>query len=192
MKLIIGLGNPGKQYEGTRHNIGFEAVAALQERLKLGGFRNESKFNAEVARGEFNGEKVILAQPQTFMNLSGHAVLDLKQFYKIENEDIWLIFDDVDLALGTLRLRESGSAGTHNGVKSVIQILSSEDFPRFKLGIESRGTISPAEQDISSFVLEPFRSEEHFQVKEMISLFVDSAVFALKKGFSKAVEEFSQ
>lgn len=192
MKLIVGLGNPGTRYEGTRHNIGFDAVEALGERLKLGGFRSESKFKAEVARGEFNGEKIVLARPQTYMNLSGEAVLLLKQFYKVENEDIWLVYDDVDLPLGVLRLRESGSAGTHNGVKSVIQLLSSEDLSRFKLGIENRGNISPAEQDIASFVLERFRNEERFQVEELIKLFVESAVHALKKGFSLARENFSQ
>jgi peptidyl-tRNA hydrolase, PTH1 family len=192
MKLIVGLGNPGSRYEGTRHNIGFDAVEALGERLKLGGFRNESKFKAEVARGEFNGEKIILARPQTYMNLSGEAVLLLKQFYKIENEDLWLAYDDVDLALGVLRLREAGSAGTHNGVKSVLQLLSSEDLPRFKLGIENRGNISPVEQDIASFVLERFRNEERFQVEELVKVFVESAVHALKKGFLSAREKFSQ
>ena len=192
MKLIVGLGNPGNQYEGTRHNVGFDAVEALRGRLELGEFRNESKFNALVARGEFGDEKVVLAQPQTFMNLSGQAVLALKQFYKIDDQDLWLVYDDVDLPLGSLRLRDSGSAGTHNGVKSVVQTLSSEDFPRFRLGIESRGTLSPVEQDVSGFVLEPFRHEERFQVDEMMSIFVDSAIFALKKGFLKAIEKFSK
>jgi PTH1 family peptidyl-tRNA hydrolase len=192
MKLIIGLGNPGKQYEGTRHNIGFEAMDALRERLKLADFRNEAKFKAEVSRGEFNGDKVILAKPQTFMNLSGQAVLLLKQFYKVENEDLWLVYDDIDLPLGTLRMREGGSAGTHNGMKSVVQTLSTEDISRFRLGIESRGEMSPAQQDISSFVLESFRNEERFPVNDLLKSFSEAAVLGLKKDFSVAQDEFSQ
>lgn len=192
MKLIVGLGNPGSQYVGTRHNVGFDAVEALQVHLKLGGFRNESKFMSEVSRGEFNGEKIILAKPQTFMNLSGQAVLNLKQFYKIENEDVWVVYDDVDLPLGSLRVRSSGSGGTHNGMKSVLQVLSTDNVPRFRLGIESRGVSSPGHQDIASFVLEPFRHEERFHVEEMIENFVKAAVFSLKKGFSVAQETFSE
>jgi len=191
MKLIVGLGNPGSQYEGTRHNVGFEALEVLRERLKFGGFRKESKFKAEVSRGEFNREKVILARPQTFMNLSGEAILALKQFYKIGNEDIWFMYDDVDLPLGKIRIRESGSAGTHNGVKSILQTLSTQDVPRFRLGIETRGQSSPVQQDIASFVLERFRNEERFQVRDMLSEAAEAVVLALKKGLDEAKAEFS-
>lgn len=192
MKLIVGLGNPGPQYEKTRHNVGFMAVDALSERLKIGDFRNESKFKAEVARGEFNKEKIILMRPQTFMNLSGEAVQLVKQFYKVANEDVWLVYDDVDLPLGKLRIREEGSPGHHNGMKSVLQTLASETVTRFRFGVESRGVIAPSQQDISSFVLEPFRNEEIPQVKEMIGRFTEAAVLALKKGLEVARNEFSE
>lgn len=191
MKLIIGLGNPGPRYEGTRHNIGFMAVDALRERLKFGGFRDEVKFKAEIARGEFNGDRVILVRPQTFMNLSGESVVAVKQFYKVGVEDIWAVYDDIDLPLGTLRIRESGSPGTHNGMKSLIQSLSSDGFPRFRLGIESRGVLSPNQQDLSSFVLEPFRNEERSEVNQLVDHFVEAAVLALKKGVPEAQQTFS-
>ena len=191
MKLIVGLGNPGGQYEKTRHNIGFMAADVLRERLKLGDFRNESKFKAEIARGEFNREKIIIIRPQTFMNLSGEAVLLVKQFYKVSNEDIWLVYDDVDLPLGVLRIRNEGSPGHHNGMKSVLQTLATESVTRFRLGVESRGVVAPSQQDISSFVLEPFRNEELSQVNELVSMFVEATVLSLKKGLEEAKNHFS-
>ncbi len=191
MKLIVGLGNPGEKYEKTRHNVGFMAVEALRERLKLGDFRNESKFKAEVARGEFSKEKIIIMRPQTFMNLSGEAVQLVKQFYKVASEDVWLVYDDVDLELGTLRIRMEGSPGHHNGMKSVLQTMATETLTRFRLGVESRGVVAPSQQDLSSFVLEPFRNEEIPQVNEMIGAFVEAVVVALKKGVEAARNDFS-
>lgn len=191
MKLIVGLGNPGKSYEGTRHNIGFSALEALRERLKFGGFRNEVKFNAEIARGDFNREKIFLIRPQTFMNLSGQSVELVKQFYKIETEDIWVVYDDVDLSLGQLRIREGGSPGTHNGMKSLTQALVSEAFPRFRLGVESRGETSPLQQDVASFVLERFRNEELPEVNRLLNSFVEACILALKKGFKVAQNDYS-
>jgi len=134
---------------------------------------------------------VIIARPQTFMNLSGQAVLLLKQFYKIPVEDIWVIYDDIDLPLGTIRIREDGSAGTHNGMKSIIQTLSTESFPRFRLGIESRGEGASSHQNLSSFVLEAFRNEELPQVNEMVGKCVDALVLTLKKSLEDAKMSFS-
>lgn len=191
MKLIIGLGNPGVEYIKTRHNVGFIALDILRERLKFGDFRNESKFKAGIARGEFNGEKIILLKPQTFMNLSGEAVLMVKNFYKILSNDVWVIFDDVDLPLGKLRIRNDGSAGSHNGMKSVLLNLGSENVVRFRLGIESRGVITPSQQDLSNFVLSPFRSEEMPDLKEMVDNFCKAIVIALKKGLPEAKNKFS-
>jgi peptidyl-tRNA hydrolase, PTH1 family len=191
MKLIVGLGNPGLKYEGTRHNIGFMALDHLRERIKFSDFRNESKFKSEISRGEFNGEKVILIKPQTFMNLSGDGVLLVKQFYKIDSKDIWVAYDDVDLNLGVLRIRFEGSAGTHNGMKSLIQCLGTEFFTRFRLGIETRGESSPIHQDVASFVLERFKNEELPQVNELLSTFSEAAVLALKKGGEAAQNMFS-
>ena len=191
MKLIVGLGNPGQVYAMARHNIGFMAAEKVCERLKMSPFRSESKFKAEISRGEFNGEKVILLKPLTFMNLSGEAVQAVKQFYKLNASDVWVFYDDVDLPLGTLRIRTEGSSGTHNGMKSLTQLLSTEFFPRFRLGIESRGLSSPNQQDLSSFVLESFRSEEMPQVTEMLERAAEAVAFALRKGLEIAQQEYS-
>lgn len=191
MKLIVGLGNPGSEYVKTRHNVGFIALDALRERLKFGDFRNESKFKAEIARGEFNGEKIILLKPQTFMNLSGEAVLLVKQFYKILNNEIWVVFDDIDLPLGKLRIRNEGSAGSHNGMKSVLLNVGSENVARFRLGIESRGVIAPSQQDLSNFVLSSFRSEEVSDLRGMVDNFSEAIVVGLKKGLEEAKNKFS-
>ncbi|MBT5016122.1 aminoacyl-tRNA hydrolase [Candidatus Peregrinibacteria bacterium] len=191
MKLIVGLGNPGAEYIRTRHNVGFIAMDMLRERLKISDFRNESKFRCEIARGEFNGGKIVLIKPQTFMNLSGEAVLLVKQFYKVQSNDVWVVFDDVDLPLGKVRIREDGSAGTHNGLKSVLLNLGTEKVKRFRLGVESRGETSPKQQDTSSFVLSPFRSEEMPEVREMVTNFTESVVLALKKGIEEAKNKYS-
>lgn len=191
MKLIVGLGNPGKEYEMSRHNIGFMAIECVGERLKMPPFRNESKFKCEISRGEFNGEKVILLKPLTFMNLSGEAVQAVKQFYKLSASEVWALYDDVDLPLGTLRIRAEGSPGTHNGMKSLTQQLSTENFPRFRMGIESRGLSSPHQQDLSSFVLEPFRSEELPQVRELTGKAAEAVALALKKGLEEAQQQYS-
>ncbi|KKT75816.1 MAG: Peptidyl-tRNA hydrolase [Candidatus Peregrinibacteria bacterium GW2011_GWA2_44_7] len=191
MKIIVGLGNPGKQYEKTRHNIGFMAVDGLREKLKFPSFRHETKFKAEVSRGDLQEEKIVLVRPQTFMNLSGEAIQLLKQFYKVKDSDIWVLYDDIDISLGTLRIRESGSAGTHNGMKSLTQTLGSGDFPRFRLGIESRGGHAPIQQNTAGFVLESFRNEERPQVEELIKKAVSAIHMALKKGVQEAQNVFS-
>lgn len=192
MKLIVGLGNPGDRYEKTRHNIGFLAMERLCEKMKWGGFRNESKFKAEVCRGETKEEKVILVKPQTFMNLSGETIHLLKQFYKVDAGDIWVVYDDVDLPLGTLRIREEGSAGTHNGMKSILQALGTEAFPRFRLGIENRGNSASIQQDTASFVLEPFRHEEYPEVNQLLDKSTEALQLALLKGIHEAQKAFSQ
>lgn len=192
MKLIVGLGNPGKAYEKTRHNVGFLAIDAVRERLKLGDFREESKFKAAVARGDFNGERVVVMKPLTFMNLSGEAVSAVKQFYKLPAAEVWVLYDDIDLPLETLRIRAEGSPGTHNGMKSITQALGTEGFARFRLGIESRGLTSPHQQNLSSFVLEPFRNEEMPQVRSMVNRSAEAVAVALRRGLEAAQQEFSQ
>jgi peptidyl-tRNA hydrolase, PTH1 family len=191
MKLIVGLGNPGSKYLKTRHNAGFIAADILVERLKIGSFRNESKFKSEIARGDFNGEKVVIIKPQTYMNLSGEAIVLVKQFYKITNKDVWVLYDDIDLPLGKLRIREDGSAGSHNGMRSVVLNLGTEKLARFRLGVESRGESSPAQQDTASFVLSPFRTEEMAELKEMVTNCAEAVVLALKKGVEEAKNQFS-
>ena len=133
MKCIVGLGNPGKKYEMTRHNIGFLAIDQLA--AKHGITVNETKFNAIMGTGRINGERVVLVKPLTYMNLSGEAVRPILDYYKIEIEDVLVIYDDLDMVPGKLRLRPKGSAGGHNGIKSLIQHLGTTEFKRLKLGI---------------------------------------------------------
>lgn len=133
MKLIIGLGNPGKEYKDTRHNIGFAAIKKFAENIGVSNFKN--KFKGIIGEINYKGEKIILLQPQTFMNLSGNSVVEVVKFYKINpEEDIIVVYDDMDLDVGKLRIRLKGSAGGHNGIKSIISHIG-DKFPRIKVGI---------------------------------------------------------
>lgn len=158
MKLFVGLGNPGAKYNGTRHNVGFMFLDHLVSTLSASPFAE--KWNALVAEGEFLDEKALFIKPSTFMNLSGQAVQKVAQFYKVPIEDIIVIYDDVDLPFESLRFRDKGSAGTHNGMKSIVEHLGTSHFPRLRIGVESRGRFAPEQMDLSSFVLAPFADEE--------------------------------
>ncbi len=163
LQLIVGLGNPGSEYAHTRHNLGFMVLdhIAAQKGLE---FDNCSKFFAQTAEFHAGSQKVILAKPTTFMNESGQAVLALSQFYKIEPQDIWVVSDDLDLEFGTVRVRQGGSSGGHNGLKSIIEKIG-EDFVRFRIGIKNPtlGTI-----DAKSFVLQRFNQEEEAKLPNII------------------------
>ena len=154
MYLIAGLGNPTKKYEGTRHNVGFETVDIIAD--SQGIALSSNKHKAVYGQGFIGGEKVILAKPQTFMNLSGEAIRALVDFYKIEPDHVLIISDDIDLPLGQLRIRQKGSAGGHNGLKNIIAHLGSQDFPRIKIGIGSK----PEGWDLADYVLSKY-SKEH-------------------------------
>ena len=155
MYLIVGLGNPGRDYINTRHNIGFEAVDAMAAKFHAG--RWKAKFRAEYAEASAAGEKVLLVKPQTFMNLSGESVAAWKEYYKLNNGQIIVVYDDKDLPTGKLRIRPKGSAGGHNGIKNIIYQLGSEEFPRVRIGIGS-----PAREgfSIADYVLGRFSKEE--------------------------------
>jgi PTH1 family peptidyl-tRNA hydrolase len=158
MKIICGLGNPGSKYDGTRHNAGFDFI---DEFARKNGFPEFSeKWDALISEKGLGEEKMILIKPQTYMNKSGEPLAKFINFYKLPLSDLFVIYDDVDLALGKIRLKEEGSAGTHNGMKSVIQCLGAQNFNRLRLGVESRGVSSPAGMDISDFVLSRFSDEE--------------------------------
>ncbi len=162
--LIVGLGNPGAGYADHRHNIGFHAVEAVAEahRLSFSGTEHQ----ARTAHGTIAGERVILAQPQTWMNLSGRAVAPLARFYKIPSQDILVIYDDLDLPLGTVRFRQEGSSGGHRGVESIIQSLGTRDFPRLRLGIGR----PPGQMDLAAYVLQDFGAEEQPVLWEVLRL----------------------
>jgi len=176
MKLIVGLGNPGKQYDITRHNVGFMVIDELVKKLGV-ELKNERKLKAEVAI-TLRAETLIIAKPETYMNLSGSSVAKIAQFYKISPQDIWVISDDLDLEFGTVRLRQGGSSGGHNGLKDIIQKVG-DNFVRFRVGIqnEQSGNI-PAED----FVLQKFNQTEQLQLPQIISKTLDLILESLQKG----------
>lgn len=190
MIAIIGLGNPGVEYVKTRHNVGFMVLNKLAQDLGADEFKPEKKFNAETTSASLHGKKLILAKPNTFMNLSGEAVQPLMQFYKINTENLWVIHDDVDLPLGEIRIRKDGSPGTHNGMKSITHFIG-QNFPRVRIGVESRGTTAPVQQDTSSFVLSHFLKEEEPILKEVTQKAVKALKTAFDEGIEAAMNEFN-
>lgn len=167
MKLIIGLGNPGKQYENTRHNAGFVVLDEVAKLLSFSEFKLEKKFNAEICEGAVNGEKIILAKPQTFMNLSGQSVQSIMQFFKIPIEDLKVIHDDLDIELGKFKISTDSSSAGHNGVTSIFETLGTQKITRIRVGIEGaekkKDRIIPGDV----FVLQPFSTEELEIVKKI-------------------------
>ena len=153
MKMIVGLGNPGKEYELTRHNIGFMVIDEYAKKYKINNFK--TKYNGLYAKIYRNGEYYILLKPLSFMNLSGTVINKFASFYKIKPQDILIIHDDLDLPIGKIRIKSKGSSGGHNGIKSIIENLNTEEFPRFKLGINKNKNI-----DTKDYVLGKFSKEE--------------------------------
>lgn len=160
MKLIVGLGNPGKKYENTRHNIGFMFLDYYAMRLNL---TFTTKANYQIAETNINGEKVLLLKPQTFMNLSGEAVQSVCKFYKIDPSEIIVVYDDLDMDFGKLRVKDNSSAGGHNGIKNIINHLHTQQFMRIKVGINNSN-----KKDVKSFVLSKFSKSE---IDELNNLF---------------------
>jgi peptidyl-tRNA hydrolase, PTH1 family len=161
MKLIVGLGNPGKKYEATRHNVGFMVIDELAKRHQV-NLSEKSKFKGIIGSANIN-DQVILLKPTTFMNLSGESVQLVKQFYGIKDEDILIIYDDLDLVCGKVRLRQKGSAGGHNGIKSIISSISSENFHRLKIGID-RDPFIP----VVDYVLGKFTKQQKVEIEKSI------------------------
>jgi PTH1 family peptidyl-tRNA hydrolase len=160
MKLIIGLGNPGKQYEKTRHNAGFMAIEELRKKNDFPNFSLNKKFNAEISEGVLKNEKVILAKPQAFMNRSGQVVRTILDFYKLSANDIVVIHDDLDIDLGTYKISTDASAGGHNGVQSIIDSLGTQEFKRIRIGIEGTERKKNRTMAGEAFVLQDFSGEE--------------------------------
>ena len=176
MFLIVGLGNPGKQYEHTRHNIGFDVMDALAEKYNIS--ISEKKHKALCGKGVINGVKVVLAKPQTYMNLSGESVAELVNYYKMDpEEEMIVIYDDISLAPGNLRIRKKGSAGGHNGMKNIIYLSGSDLFPRMKIGVGSK----PEGWDLADWVLSRFTNDEMKTLKT-VSENVTGAVELLLSG----------
>lgn len=186
MKCIIGLGNPGKKYENTRHNIGFMVIDELAKRHHWQ--LNERKFKGEYTLEHFQGEKVILLKPQTFMNLSGESVRPLMDFYQIDLEDIIVIYDDLDLPLGKIRLREKGGHGGHNGIRSLIDYLGTKDFKRVRIGVGRPTNAMP----VVNYVLNPFAKAEETDVEISIKQSADACEAWLEKNFVDVMNQFNR
>lgn len=184
--LLVCLGNPGDQYENTRHNVGFLVADALGERLNRPIQR--LKFRALTARVEYGGQQVLVMKPSTYMNLSGEAVREAAQFYKVPPERVLVVCDDVSLPLGKLRLRPGGSAGGHNGLKSVIAQLHSDQFPRLKIGI---GGKPHPDYDLADWVLGRFTREERQTIDAAAGRALDAIQCALEQGVPKAMSRYN-
>ncbi len=186
MHIIIGLGNPTRQYEGTRHNVGFEAIDRIAK--ENGIPMDMKKHKAICGKGMIGFEKVILAKPQTFMNLSGESVRELVDFYKVDPENILVIYDDIDLDVGHLRIRARGSAGGHNGMKNIIQHLSGEEtFPRIRVGVGAK----PQGWDLADYVLGRYNSEDRKKMDDALGLAAEAAKLIVNDDMNAAMNRYN-
>ena len=186
MKMIVGLGNPGREYEHTRHNVGFDVISALAEKMEISAGMWKAEHRAHTARGMIGGEKVILVKPQTFMNLSGEAVRELNDYYKLGGvSDIIVISDDVAIPTGHIRIRMKGSSGGHNGLKNIILHMESEDFVRVRVGVGDSGG------DMVGHVLGHFSSEDAKKMSETYKKAADAVCCIVTDGADVAMNKFN-
>ena len=186
MYIIAGLGNPTKEYEKTRHNAGFDAIDVLAE--KHGIQITERKYKAFCGTGFIGGERVLLAKPQTFMNASGESLREAADFYKIRPEQVIVIYDDISLRVGQLRIRTKGSAGGHNGIKSIIAHLGSQDFPRIKIGVGAK----PDRMDLADYVLSRFSQTDRQMMEDACQDAADAVEFMLADGADAAMNRYNR
>ena len=185
MYLIVGLGNPEKDYAGTRHNMGFDVINEIAKEYNISV--EKPKFKGLYGSGMIGSEKVILLKPQTFMNLSGESVREIMDFYKISAENIIVVYDDIDIAAGNIRIRKSGSAGTHNGMKSVIQHVNTSMFYRVRVGIGK-----PNENiDMINYVIGHVSKEEHDILNQGVTKAKEAVACIVKNGIDKAMNEYN-
>lgn len=186
MNLIVGLGNPGKEYVGTKHNVGFEVLdkLAYDNNINI----NKAKFNALIGEGTIKNKKVALLKPLTYMNLSGESVKATMSWYKISNKDIIVIYDDISLNIGDIRIREKGSAGGHNGMKNIIYLLNTDEFIRVRVGIGNK----PANWDLANYVLSRFSKDEIPNIIEGFTKAADAVEMILASGVSAAMNKYNQ
>ena len=184
--LIVGLGNPGKEYEKTRHNCGFRAIDMLAQ--TLGCKIDKAKFQGLYGQVTYQNRKLFLLKPMTYMNLSGKSVLQLSAYYQIPPQRIIVLFDDISLEPGRLRIRSDGSAGGHNGIKSIISELGSQDFPRVKIGV---GAKAHAEQDLADWVLSNFSASEEKALASALERAADAALCIMDSGVPEAANRYN-
>ncbi len=184
--LIVGLGNPGKEYTRTRHNCGFRAIDILAEKLSCKV--DKGKFQGLYGQTTYSGKKLYLLKPQTYMNLSGRSVLQLSAYYNIPPQRIIVMFDDISLDVGRLRVRADGSAGGHNGIKSLISELGSQDFPRVKIGV---GAKPEPERDLADWVLSSFSASEEKALSAALENAGDAALTIIDRGVPETANRYN-
>ena len=185
MYLIVGLGNPGSKYAHTRHNVGFDVLEALSKKLNVSISRERD--NALIGECFVGGQKVILAMPQTYMNLSGEAVLPLANYFKIPQENLLLVYDDIDIPQGHIRIRKNGSAGTHNGMRSIVGLLGYENFPRLRVGVGQKRE----GYELADWVLGHYIGEEQEVADKAFALAADAIVDYIQNGIDSAMRTYN-
>lgn len=185
MYLIIGLGNPESEYSKTRHNMGFDVVNKLANKYNIEIKKN--KFKSEYGKGVIEGKNVVLVKPQTYMNLSGEAVYEFAHFYKVNPEEILIIYDDIDIEKGYIKIRKKGGAGSHNGMKSVVKELATEDFPRIRVGIgeESKNN------NMIDFVIKKVDNETYAELEKGIEKASEAVSEIIRNGIDMAMNKFN-
>lgn len=184
--LIAGLGNPGSKYDNTRHNVGFDAIDYLSAKINIK--LSKIGFKGVYGEGDVDGSRIILLKPQTFMNLSGESIRDIAAWYKLSMERLLVIYDDIDLEPGKIRIRPKGSSGTHNGMKSIIYQLQSDAFPRIRIGIGH----APEKWDLADYVLSKFSKEDRTVINGSIEKAADAAMTVVENGVEKAMNSFNK
>ena len=185
MYVIVGLGNPGSKYQNTRHNVGFMSIDILAD--KLGIKVDKIKYKSLIGEGSYKGEKIILVKPQTFMNLSGEALQQIMGFYKVEHKNLFVCYDDIDIDVGKLRIRQKCSSGTHNGMRNIIYLLGYDDFPRFRIGVSK----PPKYMDLASYVLSKFTEDEMKNLAPILENTADACLYAIENGIDKSMNKYN-
>jgi len=186
---VVGLGNPGSKYKFTRHNIGFRVVDSLAQDIEI-EFKKVKSYYSLISRGMINNHKVMLVKPQTFMNLSGRAVSKVVSYYKIPLQDLLIVYDDLNLELGQIRIRKKGSTGGHKGMESIMQYLHSEEIPRLRIGIGNPSI--NFNFDCVSYVLSNFNVDEEDKIKEAIKLSAEAIKTIIEDGFEKTMRKYNR
>ncbi len=185
MYYIVGLGNPGLQYENTRHNAGFISIDYLARKYSIDV--RKIKFKSLIGQGVISGHKVMLVKPQTYMNNSGEAIREIYKYFDFEHDKLIVIYDDIDIDFGSIRIRKKGSAGTHNGMKSIIYNLEFDDFPRIKVSVGKK----PSYMDLANFVLSGFSKDEAKIIEQEVELAGDAIEMILEEGIDKAMSMYN-
>ncbi len=185
MYIVVGLGNPGKQYEQTRHNVGFIAIDEIAKRLNIKVDR--LKFKALVGEGKIGTQKIILVKPQTFMNLSGQSVVEIMKFYKVPRENLIVIYDDIDIEVGKIRIRHKGSSGSHNGMRNIIYLLGYDHFPRIRIRLSK----PRPNRDLADFVLSKFEKSEIEPMIKSIETAATATIDAVNETLDIAMNRYN-